>query len=46
MPAKTFGDGPRAIAPPDVLATMLGAFDIDPRKYMRDGEIVKELLKA
>ena len=46
MPAKTFTDGPRAIAPPDLLATMLGAFDIDPRKYMRDGEVVRELLKA
>lgn len=46
MPAKKFTDGDRAIAPPDLLATMLGAFDIDPRKYMRDGEIVRELLKA
>lgn len=44
-PAKKFTDGERAIAPPDVLATMLGAFSIDPRKYMRDGEVVKELLK-
>jgi hypothetical protein len=46
MPAKKFTDGDRAIAPPDVLATMLGAFQIDPRKYMRDGEVVKELLKV
>jgi hypothetical protein len=46
MPAKRFTDGERAIAPPDVLATMLGAFSIDPRKYMRDGEVVKELLRA
>ncbi|AKU95596.1 hypothetical protein AKJ09_02260 [Labilithrix luteola] len=46
MPAKTFTDGERAIAPPDLLATMLGAFAIDPRKYMRDGEVVKELLVA
>ncbi len=46
MPAKKFTDGDRAIAPPDLLATLLGAFDIDPRKYMRDGEVVKELLKA
>jgi len=43
-PFKTFADGSRAIAPPDVLATVLGAFGIDPRKYMRDGEIVRELL--
>ena len=42
--AGTFSDGVRAIAPPDVLATFVGAFGIDPRRYMRDGEIVKELL--
>ncbi len=34
----------RAIAPPDLLATFLGAFGIDPRRYMRDGEIVKAML--
>jgi uncharacterized protein (DUF1501 family) len=45
-PAKKFTDGERAIAPPDLLATFLGAFAIDPRKYMRDGEVVPELLKA
>jgi hypothetical protein len=32
------------MAPPDVLATFLAAFGIDHRKYMRDGEVVKELL--
>jgi uncharacterized protein (DUF1501 family) len=42
--AGTFSDGVRAISPPDVLATFVGAFGIDPRRYMRDGEIVKELL--
>jgi hypothetical protein len=42
--AKTFLDGPRPIAPPDLLATFLSAFGIDPRKYMRDGESVPELL--
>jgi hypothetical protein len=36
----------RAIAPPDLLATFLSAFGIDPRKYMRDGEVVRELLRA
>ena len=46
MPAKKFTDGERAIAPPDLLATFLGAFAIDPRKYMRDGEVVPELLKT
>lgn len=45
-PAKRFGDGDRAVAPPDLLATFLGAFGIDPRKYMRDGEVVRELLRA
>ncbi len=44
--AKRFTDGERAIAPPDLLATFLGAFGVDPRKYMRDGEVVRELLKA
>jgi hypothetical protein len=39
-----FTDGIRPIAPPDILATFLGAFGIDPRRYMRDGEIVKALL--
>jgi hypothetical protein len=46
LPTKTFVNGARAIAPPDVLATFLGAFGVDPRKYMRDGEIVRELLRA
>jgi hypothetical protein len=48
LPSKVrrFVDGERAIAPPDLLATFLGAFQIDPRKYMRDGEVVKELLRA
>jgi hypothetical protein len=45
-PSKKFIDGERAIAPPDLLATLLSAFAIDPRKYMRDGEVVKELLRA
>jgi hypothetical protein len=42
--AGKFRDGVRAIAPPDVLATFIGAFGIDPRRYMRDGEVVQELL--
>jgi hypothetical protein len=40
-----FSDGPRPIAPPDLLATFLGAFGIDPRRYLRDGEVVKAMLK-
>jgi hypothetical protein len=43
--AGSFADGPRPIAPPDVLATFLAAFGIDPRRYLRDGEIVRELLR-
>jgi len=42
--AKTFLDGPRPIAPPDLLATFVAAFGIDPRRYLRDGEVVRELL--
>ena len=45
-PAGMFGDGMRAIAPPDVLATFLSAFGVDPRRYMRDGEAVRALLRA
>jgi uncharacterized protein (DUF1501 family) len=44
--AKRFIDGERAIAPPDLLATFVSAFGVNPRKYMRDGEVVKELLRA
>jgi hypothetical protein len=46
QPAKRFADGERAIAPPDLLATFLAAFGVDPRKYMRDGEVVRELLRT
>jgi uncharacterized protein (DUF1501 family) len=45
-PAKAFSDGTRAIAPPDLLATFVSAFGVAPRKYMRDGEMVRELLRA
>ena len=44
--AKKFADGARPIAPPDLLATFLHAFAIDPRRYLRDGEVVPELLRA
>jgi hypothetical protein len=46
QPAKKFADGERPIAPPDLLATFLSAFGVDPRKYMRDGEVVPELLRS
>ena len=44
--AGTFSDGVRPVAPPDVLATFVSAFGIDPRKYLRDGEVVKDVLKS
>jgi uncharacterized protein (DUF1501 family) len=43
--AKTFAGGARPIAPPDLMATFLHAFGVDPRAYVRDGEVVSELLK-
>ena len=42
--AGTFADGKRPITPSDVLATFLGAQGIDPRRYMRDGEVIKAVL--
>jgi hypothetical protein len=41
-----FSDGPRPIAPPDLLATFLAAFAIEPRTYLRDGEVVKAMLRG
>jgi len=48
LPVRTrrFSDGERAIAPPDLLATFLSAFNIKPNRFMRDGEVVPELLRA
>jgi hypothetical protein len=46
QPVRKFTDGERAIAPPDLLATFLGAFGVNPRKYMRDGEVVTEILRS
>jgi len=43
--AKRFADGVRPISPPDLLATFLHAFDIEPRAYLRDGDVVPELLR-
>jgi len=42
--AGKFFDGERAPTPADVLATFVGAFGVDPRKHMRDGEVIKEVL--
>ena len=46
LPADIAGlpGGPRPLAPPDLLATFLHAFAIDPRRYVRDGEVVPEML--
>ncbi|HEX3760837.1 MAG TPA: DUF1501 domain-containing protein [Kofleriaceae bacterium] len=41
---RRFADGERPIAPPDLLATYVAAFGIDPRRHLRDGEVVRELL--
>jgi hypothetical protein len=46
LPAKKFSDGERPITPPDLLATFLAAFAVDPRRYLRDGEPVPELLRT
>jgi uncharacterized protein (DUF1501 family) len=46
VPARTFADGERAMAPPDLLATFVAAFGVPPRRYFRDGEVVPELLAA
>ncbi|MEZ4394646.1 MAG: DUF1501 domain-containing protein [Polyangiales bacterium] len=46
MPAGMFADGARPVAPPDVLATFLAAFGVDPRRYMRDGDVVRSILRA
>ena len=45
LPAKTFTDGRRPVTPPDVLASMVSAMGIDPRKYLRDGEAIPEILR-
>jgi hypothetical protein len=42
--SRRFADGVRALTPPDLLATFVSAFGINPRKYFRDGEVVGELL--
>ncbi|MGZ3475082.1 MAG: DUF1501 domain-containing protein [Polyangiales bacterium] len=47
MPVKSksfIAPAPRPVGPPDILATPLSAFGIEPHRYMRDGEVVKELL--
>jgi uncharacterized protein (DUF1501 family) len=41
-----FAGGPRPVAPPDVLATFMHAFGIEPAPYVRDGEVVAEWLRT
>lgn len=41
---SVFSDGDRPVTPPDVLATLLAGVGIDERKYLREGEVIKELL--
>lgn len=46
LPTKVegFSDGPRPVTPPDILATLLAGVGIDERKYLREGEVIKELI--
>jgi uncharacterized protein (DUF1501 family) len=44
--ARRFSDGERAIAPPDLLATFVSAFGVPPHRYMRDGEVIPEMLRT
>ena len=44
--AGKFADGERPVSPPDVLSTFVSAFGADPRKYLRDGEVIPGLLKS
>ena len=46
MATRAFPDGKRAMAPPDLLATLLHSVGVEPRKYLRDGSVVPELLRA
>ncbi len=43
--AGSLGGAVRPVAPPDVLATFVSAFGADPRKYLRDGDVIAEILK-
>jgi uncharacterized protein (DUF1501 family) len=44
--AGTFADGTRPVAPPDILATFIAAFGVDPRKYLRDGDTIRQVLRG
>jgi uncharacterized protein (DUF1501 family) len=42
---KNFADGFRPVAPPDILATFLSAQGVVPRKHLRDGDVISEVLR-
>jgi hypothetical protein len=44
LPVGSFSDGKRAVSPPDILSTFVHAMGVDPRRYLRDGEVIKDLL--
>ena len=44
LPSGAFADGMRPITPPDILTTFVSALGANPRKYLRDGEVVQALL--
>lgn len=44
LPYGKFADGNRSATPADILTTFVSAFGADPRKYLRDGEVIKEIL--
>jgi hypothetical protein len=45
MPVTGFRGAPRPVAPPDVLATLVSAFGLDPQCFFRDGEVIRSLLR-
>lgn len=44
LATRKFADGMRPISPADVLATFVGGLGVEPSKYLRDGEMMTELL--
>ena len=46
VPTRKFALGERAITPPDLLSTLLAAVGAEPSRFVRDGEVMKELIVA
>ena len=44
MGSRAFVNGVRPAAPPDVLSTLLSSAGIEPSAFVRDGEVIKEIL--